>query len=200
LTGSSVYVEDKLFATLDTTVRALSPETKPRILVSDTVGFIKRLPHDLVASFKSTLDEAAEASLILHVVDAADPNWESQLAVTREVLGEIGAADVPTRLVMNKIDTLSEGALTELRAREPDAWFVSAHQPAEVAALREAVVAWFEARYAEAEFFVPYDRQRVVSLMHENARVLEEKYGEAGVDIRLRSDPETLGRLRSELG
>jgi GTP-binding protein HflX len=200
LTGSSVYVEDKLFATLDTTVRALSPESKPRILVSDTVGFIKHLPHDLVASFKSTLDEAAEASLILHVVDAADPNWESQLAVTREVLSEIGAAEVPTRLVMNKIDALSDDALTELREREPEAWLVSAHRPAEVAELREGIVRWFEASYTEAEFFVPYDRQRVVSLMHENARVIEEKYGEQGVDIRLRSDPETLGRLRAELG
>ncbi|HET9934626.1 MAG TPA: GTPase HflX, partial [Polyangiaceae bacterium] len=86
LTGSAVYVENKLFATLDTTVRALHPEAKPRILVSDTVGFIKKLPHDLVASFKSTLDEAHEASLLLHVVDAADPSWESQLEVTREVL------------------------------------------------------------------------------------------------------------------
>jgi GTP-binding protein HflX len=200
LTGSAVYVEDKLFATLDTTVRALAPETKPRILVSDTVGFIKRLPHDLVASFKSTLDEAAEASLILHVVDAADPNWESQLAVTREVLSEIGAADVPTKLVMNKMDALTEAALAELREREPEAWLVSAHEPASVAKLRENIVAWFEASYLEARFFVPYDRQRVVSLMHENARVLEEKYGESGVDIRLRSDPETLGRLRAELG
>lgn len=200
LTGSSVYVEDKLFATLDTTVRALHPETKPRILVSDTVGFIKRLPHDLVASFKSTLDEAAEASLILHVVDASDPNWESQLEVTRDVLSEIGAGDVPTRLVMNKIDALSAEALADLRDREPDAWFVSAHSPAEVAKLREAIIEWFEASYTEASFFVPYDRQRLVSLMHENARVLEEKYGERGVEIRLRSDAETLGRLRAELG
>ena len=95
LTGSEVYVADKLFATLDTTVRALQPETKPRILVSDTVGFIKKLPHGLVASFKSTLDEALEASLLLHVVDASDPAFERQLEVTAEVLAEIGAGDVP---------------------------------------------------------------------------------------------------------
>ena len=85
LTGSEVYVENKLFATLDTTVRALQPEAKPRILVSDTVGFIKKLPLDLVASFKSTLDEALEASHLLHVVDASDPSWEAQLDVTRAV-------------------------------------------------------------------------------------------------------------------
>jgi len=90
LTGGDVYVADELFATLDTTVRALVPETRPRVIVSDTVGFIKKLPHDLVASFRSTLDEAREASLLLHVVDASDPAWREQLEVTREVLGELG--------------------------------------------------------------------------------------------------------------
>jgi len=90
LTGSEVLVADKLFATLDTTVRALQPETKPRVLVSDTVGFIKKLPHDLVASFRSTLAEALEASLLLFVVDASDPTYESQLEVSRNVLREIG--------------------------------------------------------------------------------------------------------------
>jgi GTP-binding protein HflX len=97
LTGSQVVVHDKLFATLDTTVRALSPETRPRILVSDTVGFIKKLPHDLVASFQSTLDEALEASLLLCVVDASDPSWEEQLAVTESVLAEIGAGSIRGR-------------------------------------------------------------------------------------------------------
>src|SRR5688572_17006697 len=104
LTGSESLVADKLFATLDTTVRALHPETVPRVLVSDTVGFIKNLPHELVASFKSTLDEALEASLLVHVVDASDPGFERQLAVTEEVLDEIGAKDVPRLLVFNKID------------------------------------------------------------------------------------------------
>ena len=104
LTGNEVLVADKLFATLDTTVRALHPESVPRVLVSDTVGFIKNLPHGLVASFKSTLDEALEASLLAHVVDASDPGFERQLAVTEEVLDEIGAKAVPRLLVFNKID------------------------------------------------------------------------------------------------
>ncbi len=129
LTGSDVYVENKLFATLDTTVRALAPEVEPRILISDTVGFIKKLPHDLVASFKSTLDEASEASLLLHVVDASDPSWQAQLAVTREVLTEIGAHAVPSRLVMNKVDCLAEEALLTLRNEQPEAWFLSAKAP-----------------------------------------------------------------------
>ena len=89
LTGSEVLVANKLFATLDTTVRTLLPEGVPRVLVSDTVGFIKNLPHDLVASFKSTLEEAAEAALLLHVIDASDPGFERQLEVTDNVLAEI---------------------------------------------------------------------------------------------------------------
>src|SRR6202050_5583119 len=94
LTGSEVLVEDKLFATLDTTVRTLKPETKPRVLVSDTVGFIKKLPHALVAPFRSTLAEALEASLLLFVVDASDPTYASQLGVSRGVWRGLGAPGV----------------------------------------------------------------------------------------------------------
>src|SRR5204863_8917718 len=108
LTGSPVLVADQLFATLDTTVRAIHPPSRPRLLVSDTVGFIKKLPHDLVASFRSTLDEARDAVLQLHVVDAADPAFPAQIEVTVQVLAEIGAADTPRMLVLNKIDKLEE--------------------------------------------------------------------------------------------
>src|ERR1700675_2863444 len=126
LTGSHVLVADKLVATLDTTVHALWPESRPRILVSDTVGFIKKLPHDLVASFRSTLDEALEASLLLQIVDAADPTYESQLEVSRNVLREIGADVVPSRLILNKIDRVSEADRAALRAKHPDAILLSA--------------------------------------------------------------------------
>jgi GTPase len=199
LTGSDVHVENKLFATLDTTVRALHPEAKPRILVSDTVGFIKKLPHDLVASFKSTLDEALEASLLLHVVDASDPSWESQLEVTREVLAEIGAGDVAATLVMNKTDLVGKKDLARLEARFPDAWFVSAHRPDSVKLIRDRIVAFFEASYEEAELVVPYDRQAVLSEMHDNGRVVEEKWEESGVVVRWRAEPETLARIKSRL-
>ncbi len=199
LTGSDVYVENKLFATLDTTIRVLYPETKPRILVSDTVGFIKKLPHDLVASFKSTLDEALEASHLLHVVDAADPSWPSQLDVTRDVLQEIGAGDVPSTLVMNKVDRLAPEELHALRVRLPHAWFVSAHDPADVARVRERLIAIFEATYSEAELLVPYDRQAILSEMHEAGRVADERYDEAGVTVRFRAEPETIARVLSLL-
>ena len=199
LTGSDVYVENKLFATLDTTVRALHPEPKPRILVSDTVGFIKKLPHDLVASFKSTLDEALEASHLLHVVDASDPSWAAQLEVTREVLEEIGAGDVPSTLLMNKVDRVAAEDLTRLRARLPDAWFVSAHDPKDVALIRERIVAIFEATYVEEEVTVPYDRQGVLSEMHDNGRVIAERYEESGVMVTYRAEAETIARMKSKL-
>jgi len=199
LTSSQVLVENKLFATLDTTVRALSPETKPRILVSDTVGFIKKLPHDLVASFKSTLDEALEASLLVHVVDASDPDWEAQLAVTRAVLSEIGAAETPAQLLMNKIDLLAPTELLDLEQRFPQAWFASSRRSEDVARVRQSMIEFFEARYVIEEFAVPYARQRLVSDMHESGRVLEERYEQDAVRVRVASDPETLARLRSEL-
>ncbi|HNE34772.1 MAG TPA: GTPase HflX, partial [Nitrospira sp.] len=125
MTGSEVLVADKLFATLDTTIRPLYPETRPKVLLSDTVGFIKKLPHDLVASFKSTLDEAASASLLLFVVDASDPSFRSQLDVTRKVLGEVGATDVPSLLVLNKRDRLGTDELAALKAEYPDAVVLS---------------------------------------------------------------------------
>jgi GTPase len=199
LTGSSVLVEDKLFATLDTTVRALVPETQPRILVSDTVGFIRKLPHDLVASFKSTLDEALEASLLLVVVDAADPAWESQLGVTQEVLREIGAGELPVRIVMNKIDRLTPELLAERRSALENAWFVSARSEQDVARVHDGIVSFFESSYASAELVVPYASQRLVAELHEAGRVDAERYEEDGVHVVVRTDPATLARIRSKL-
>jgi GTP-binding protein HflX len=197
LTGSGVLVEDKLFATLDTTVRALHPETVPRILVSDTVGFIKKLPHDLVASFRSTLDEARDCDLLVQVVDASDPSFRSQMAVTDEVLAEIGATGSPRLLLLNKADRLAPETRAELAAEFPDAALLSAKDPADVAALRERIVARFEHGMEEAELFVPYAKQRVVGEAHTHARVLAETHEEDGTRLRVRARPEVLARLRA---
>ena len=197
LTGSEVLVADKLFATLDTTVRALHPETKPRILVSDTVGFIQKLPHDLVASFRSTLDEALEASLLLYVVDAADPTHEAQLEVTRSVLREIGASDVPSLLLLNKADRLDETARRALLRTHPDAIILSAHDPADVTSLRQTVVDFFEARMVEEDLLVPYARQSLLGDVYESARVVAEEYDEKGTRLRVRGLPAAIAKLRS---
>jgi len=195
LTGSEVLVADKLFATLDTTVRALHPEVRPRVLVSDTVGFIKKLPHDLVASFRSTLDEALEASLLLYVADASDPTFRAQLEVTRAVLAEIGATSVPSRLLLNKVDRLDDEARAALSLELPDAVLLSAKRPADVAALREAIVAFFEASMVDGELCVPYAKQKLVSEVYDAARVLSEEYDEAGARLKVRAHPAALARL-----
>ncbi|MDC0681343.1 MULTISPECIES: GTPase HflX [Sorangium] len=199
LTGSEVLVADKLFATLDTTVRALHPEVRPRILVSDTVGFIKKLPHDLVASFRSTLDEALEASLLLYVADASDPTFRDQLAVTRGVLSEIGASEVPSRLLLNKVDRLSEEERDALRLEFPEATLLSAKTSADVAALREAIIAFFEQSMVEAELLLPYAKQGLIGEIYENARVLSEEYDDAGGRLSVRAHAAALDRLRSLL-
>ena len=201
LTGSDVLVEDKLFATLDTTVRALQPETKPRILVSDTVGFIKKLPHDLVASFRSTLDEALEATLLLHVVDAADPTQDAQIEVTRSVLREIGADRVPTKLVFNKADRIDDDARRVLvRKHGAEGGIVlSAHDPKEVADLSRAIVAFFEATMVDEQLLVPYDKQALLGEIYANARVVGESYDERGTLLNVRALPGAIGRLRRSL-
>ena len=199
LTGSDVYVENKLFATLDTTVRALTPEVEPRILISDTVGFIKKLPHDLVASFKSTLDEASEASLLLHVVDASDPSWPGQLTVTREVLSEIGANTVPSQLIMNKVDCLTEAALINLRSEHSEAWFLSAKRPDDVSELRQKLIAFFESSYVHAEVLVPFSEQRLLAEMHATMSVLGTRYEEEGVFVDVRAEATALERLGARL-
>ena len=196
LTGSEVLVADKLFATLDTTVRSLQPELKPRILVSDTVGFIKKLPHDLVASFRSTLAEALEASLLLFVVDASDPTYEAQLDVSRNVLREIGADVVPSRLLLNKVDRLAESDRVALRAKHPDAILLSAKSPEDVATLREAIVGFFETAMVEDQLVLPYAKQGLLSAVYDNVRVLSEDYDAIGRIIRLRGLPGEIARLR----
>ncbi|WP_197535943.1 GTPase HflX [Gluconacetobacter diazotrophicus] len=199
LTGSQVLVEDKLFATLDTTVRILQPETRPRILVSDTVGFIKQLPHDLVASFRSTLAEALEASLLLFVVDASDPTYESQLEVTRGVLREIGADAVPSRLVLNKMDRLDPAARAALRDKHPDAIMLSAHAPGDVSALRDTLIAFFEAEMVEDTLVLPYAKQGLIGEIYESARVLSEDHDETGRVLKVRALPAAITRLKRSL-
>jgi GTP-binding protein HflX len=202
LTGSEVYVADKLFATLDTTVRPLIPEVRPRVLMSDTVGFIDKLPHGLVASFKSTLDEALEAGLLAQVVDASDPNFERQLQVTTDVLAEIGAGDVPRLLVFNKIDRVGDAAAEinvtrALLERWPDAVVMSARRPADVAALRGRLVAFFARDLVEGEVYVPYDKQRLRGEIFAACEVLAERYDDDGVTFNVRARQALLERLRA---
>jgi GTP-binding protein HflX len=205
LTGSDVLVENKLFATLDTTVRALHPESRPRVLVSDTVGFIKNLPHGLVASFKSTLEEALDAALLLHVIDASDPGFERQLAVTDKVLAEIGAQEVPRIRVFNKIDHVGDAAAqaereAALRAAWPDCIVMSARRAGDVALLREAIINFFRQDQVEAELFLPWSAQQQRSHIFASCEVLDERADEEGALLRVRGEREAVERLKEQFG
>src|SRR5512146_1109114 len=137
LTGAGVLVEDALFATLDPAVRRAETPSGRTFTLTDTVGFVRHLPHQLIDAFRSTLEEMAEADLILHVVDGSDPEPEAQLAAVRSVLAEIGAAHVPELVVVNKIDSADPVVLHGLRAREPGSLSISAKTGAGLAALRD---------------------------------------------------------------
>jgi GTPase len=200
LTGSEVLVEDKLFATLGTTVRALQPESTPRILVSDTVGFIRNLPHALIASFRATLAEAHEAELLLNVADASDPELPAQLQVTLDVLTELGAGEVPRTLVLNKVDRLDAARRAELAATYPDALFVSAHRPADVASVRQHILGFFEGQMSEAKLSVPYAELGTLAKVREEATVLAEEYTDDGVSLTLRASEVVLVRIERQFG
>jgi GTP-binding protein HflX len=165
------------------------------VLVSDTVGFIKKLPHDLVASFRSTLDEAREATLLLHVVDASDPAWRAQHEVTRAVLSEIDAGDIDTVLVLNKCDQVDAATFEALGMEFPDAVRMSAKRPEDVRALRDFIVARFEAQWPERTYTVPYDRGAVVGEIHRAGRVTREDWDDRGAHLTVRAPAPALARI-----
>ncbi len=204
LTGSEVLVANKLFATLDTTVRTLYPESVPRVLVSDTVGFIKNLPHGLVASFKSTLEEALDAELLLHVVDASDPGFERQIEATETVLREIGALDVPRLRIFNKIDHVGDAAqqaahTARLQAGYPDCIVMSAYRPEDVTRLHQRIVAFFQRDLVEAELFLPWTAQQLRGEIYAHCNVVEERADENGAYFSLRAEQSVLDGLRDRL-
>ena len=199
LTGSEVLVENKLFATLDTTVRALQPITQPRILVSDTVGFIKKLPHDLVASFHSTLAEAHDASLLLYVVDASDASFRSQLDVVHEVLHQVGVDDIPKQLLLNKSDQLSLEQQQALMAEFPDAIMTSTRNPADITKLHQYIVSVAQDEMVADEIIVPYTANGIIGEIRSTMSVTKEEYEYEHITFTVRSNPINLARLKKQM-
>ena len=204
LTGSEVLVANKLFATLDTTVRTLVPEGVPRVLVSDTVGFIKNLPHDLVASFKSTLEEAAEESLLLHVIDASDPGFERQIEVTEKVIEEIGAGKLPRLFVFNKIDRVGDAdaqmeRAKELRAQYPKCIVMSAKAADDIARLHKAIRTFFGRRLVKAELFLPWAAQQLRGALFALCEVTDERADADGTFFSVRGEPTDIEGLRERI-
>jgi GTP-binding protein HflX len=199
-TGAGVAVEDRLFATLDATVRLVSIPPSHEMLLSDTVGFIRKLPHHLVASFQSTLDEVREADILLHVVDVSHPLFEEQRQVVNETLEELGAGGKPTITVFNKIDRLEDRSiLTPLLAVHPDAVCISAARSINMTALVERLGLLLEPATQEEVVTLAYSDYPVIAQLHELGTVLEKRYGKGTVTVRMRMDRRNAGRLRQLL-
>lgn len=199
LTGAGVLVQDALFATLDPTTRRSRTADGRVYTLSDTVGFVRHLPHQLVEAFRSTLEEVAQADLIVHVVDGARVDPEEQVRAVREVLAEVGAAttpvglasspeQVPELLVVNKTDAADEETLLLLKRRWPDAIFVSARTGAGLELLRQTIEARLPKPSVELDILVPYERGDLVARVHERGEILDSAHTGEGTELRVRVD------------
>jgi GTPase len=198
LTDADVLVEDRLFSTLDPTTRRVELPHGVTALVTDTVGFVRKLPHQLIEAFHSTLEEVGEAALLLHVVDASR-DAERQLAAVGAVLHDIGVVDKPTVVVLNKIDQLSEPELDKLRGRYPEAVAVSASTGAGVDALRDRVAEELMRLEVEVTLEIPFDRGELVARVHREGEVIEESYTERGTRLVARMGRDSLPGLEGFL-
>ncbi|EWC58277.1 GTP-binding protein HflX [Actinokineospora spheciospongiae] len=199
LTGAGVLVEDALFATLDATTRRTETTEGNVYTLTDTVGFVRHLPHQLVEAFRSTLDEVADADLVVHVVDGADPMPEWQVTAVREVLNDIGdrrdTRMPPELVVVNKVDASTEIALARLRHLLPGAVFVSARTGQGIDELRERIAELIPRPDVEVDVLVPYDRGEVVARVHREGEVLGERHTETGTALHAKVKPDLAGAL-----
>lgn len=194
-----VFVEDRLFATLDPLTREVAVDDKHSVLVTDTVGFIRKLPHHLVASFRATLEEVSDADLLVHVVDASHPSWEEQRTTVDEVVHELGAFDRPMRYVFNKMDRLDADTADAFRARVsslvPGAVFASAVTPDGLTSLREALLEALLANRPITELSIPIADGKLLAQVHREAEVLSRRADDSVLILRVRAEREVLARL-----
>ncbi|MEZ5181899.1 MAG: GTPase HflX [Acidimicrobiales bacterium] len=199
LSGAGVLVEDRLFATLDATTRRLQLPGGEAVLVSDTVGFVRKLPHQLVESFKSTLRVAAEADLLVHVVDGAGPDIEAHIDAVREVLAEIGAGEVPELLAFNKADRADADELVRLVRDHPGSVALSARTGQGVELLLATVGDRLRIQTRVVDLLIPFDRGDVLAEVHREGEVLAEQAGEGGMELTARLDEAALNKLKAWL-
>jgi GTPase len=195
LTGAGVLVEDALFATLDPAVRRARTASGRPLTLTDTVGFVRHLPHQLVEAFRSTLEETADADLILHVVDGSDADPEAQITAVRDVLAEIGAAGVPELIVINKSDAADPIVVDRLRHREKNCVLISARTGAGLDELRDVLEEALPHRDREVRALVPYSRGDLVARAHEEGEVTRVGHGADGTDLEARVPPALAAEL-----
>jgi GTPase len=197
LTGAGVLVEDQLFATLDPTVRRAETQDGRPYTLADTVGFVRQLPHQLVEAFRSTLEEAADADVLLHVVDGSHPDPEGQVAAVHEVLAEVEATDMVEIIAVNKVDLAEQDTLDRLARAYPDAVLVSARTGAGVARLVQAVEAQLPRPDILVDVLLPYDRGDLVSRVHAEGEVVAEEHNGEGTRLTAKVSPDLHGLLGS---
>lgn len=206
LTNAGVYVENKLFATLDTSTKVLKAINHKKIpypvLVSDTVGFIRNLPHDLIESFKSTLAEVVESDILIHMVDISSDSFEEQKAIVEETLKEIGAENKPVVLVFNKVDKLDDESSRELlvmlRKRYPGSVFISAEKGINLGKLEEKISEVIEKELDETEIKIPIgdsEAYKIVNELHKTAEILETKYLNKSIKLKIRANRSELDKI-----
>jgi GTP-binding protein HflX len=197
LTQAGVLVEDALFATLDPTTRRTSAEDGRVYTLSDTVGFVRHLPHQIVEAFRSTLEEVSYADLVVHVVDGAHADPEGQVSAVREVLGDVGADGIPELLVINKTDVADEETILRLKRTWPDAVFVSARSGIGIDELRAAIAQRLPRPAIDMRVLLPYDRADLVARIHRSGQVLQTSYLDEGTELRVRIDEHLAADLES---
>jgi GTP-binding protein HflX len=185
LTQAGVLVEDALFATLDPTTRRTAAEDGRVFTLSDTVGFVRHLPHQIVEAFRSTLEEVAQADLVVHVVDGAHPDPEGQVSAVREVLGEVGADRIPELLVVNKVDASDEETMLRLKRTWPDAVFVSARSGVGIDELHAAIAERLPRPAVDMLILLPYARADLVARVHRSGQVLQSRHLDDGTELRV---------------
>lgn len=178
-----VLEKDMLFATLDTTIRRINTGNNQDFLLTDTVGFIHKLPHGLVKAFRSTLEEIKGADLLLQVVDVSDPGYQEQMQTTKETLQELGAGDIPMLIVFNKADRLLEN--TYPRTAGTNKIYISARQPESIELLVREIIRRVYADYEELRLLIPYEKGSIVSYLQENAQILEQTYEPEGTRMHV---------------
>ena len=205
LSGANVLVEDRLFATLDPATRAVELDDGVRVLLTDTVGFIRKLPHHLVASFRATLEAALEADLLLHVIDASHPRWQEQKSVVEEVLADLGADDRPTLLLFNKVDRLTHEEEAALRVRvsaivPQPALFGSTVEPGGMDELRERLAEEYRASHPRVRLRIPVVDGEALAAVYREGEVLRREEHDSVIDVVARLPLPVLGRLQRRAG
>ena len=200
LSDSKVFVENRLFATLDPTTRLVALDSSTSAMFTDTVGFIRKLPHHLVASFKSTLEEVVEADILLHVIDLSHPQMEEQIEVVKSTIADLGAANKTVIYVFNKVDAIEDrSVIKNLQSKYEPSVFISAHRGINILGLKDLLISMIHSSFTEMTFTVTNSDYKTISLLHDLAEITEQRYDENDIIITARVSDKTKERVEKLL-